>query len=332
MTRHLDTATLEAAAEVYRAHLSLPTQRHRRTMRPIGGRDWVLNNLYNATFKDEHELLVALVKDGMAGRSLAAFEATAKDRFTPREDAVFATLLAEKLAVTPDGRHIEGRRGTTQVGARQVGTRITRHGVKPAWWPIYAGEEAERAAGHVRAPGADGAGCDPLPPPGTLFIDETSHMGYGLVLATEVTNISIAGAIAAANGVVDLLDEGTGAGLLRAYSGSQPVDPDAAITGTLAATFVLTDPAFGGAADAAPGATATAAAVADDTSIDATVTVTHMRAWSSNDGATPLNAHIDGNAGTDAEAFIFNTVAFVAGATGSITSWTYTQPQGPTAT
>jgi len=332
MTRKLDTATLEGAAEVYRAHLGLPSRRHPRTGRWIAGREWALGNLYNASFKDEHLVLVEAIKQAMGGKPLAAFESAAKERFTPREDAVFAKLLAEKLAVTPDGKHIEGRRGTVQVGMRQVGTRITRHGVKPAWWPVYAGEDEERAAGHVRAPGADGPGCDPLPPPGTLFIDETSHMGYSLLLSTEVTNISIAAAIAAANALVDLFDEGTGAGLLRAYSGSQPVDPDAAITGTLAATFVLNNPAFGAAADAAPGAIATAGAVADDTSIDATVTVTHCRAWSSNDGATPLNAHDDGNAGTDAEAFIFNTVAFVAGATASITSWTWTQPQGPTAT
>lgn len=39
-------------------------------------------------------------------------------------------------------------------------------------------------------------------------------------------------------------DEGSGAGLLRIYTGSQPADADTAASGTLLLEFTLNDPAF----------------------------------------------------------------------------------------
>ena len=88
------------------------------------------------------------------------------------------------------------------------------------------------------------------------------------------------------------------------------------------------DPAFGAAADAAPGATATAGSVPrTDTSADATGTVTHCRASSSNDGVAVLDDHIDGEAGTSGADFNFNTVSIVSGATVELTSHTVTMPE-----
>jgi len=59
-----------------------------------------------------------------------------------------------------------------------------------------------------------------------------------LRLATSARN-------AAAKGVTDLIDAGTGPGTLKIYSGAQPATPGTAASGTLLATVVLTDPAFG---------------------------------------------------------------------------------------
>lgn len=141
------------------------------------------------------------------------------------------------------------------------------------------------------------------------------------------TRISNAAARAACDAVVDSLDGGAGAGLLRGYTGAQPADPDTAASGTLLFTLVLSDPAFGAAADNNPGGRATANSITSDTSADATGTLGYCRGWSSNDGSTPLNAIIDGEAGTSGADFNFNTVAIVSGATVSLTSWTVTMPE-----
>lgn len=52
---------------------------------------------------------------------------------------------------------------------------------------------------------------------------------------------------AATNGIVDRLDAGAGAGIVRVYTGAPPATPQAAVTGTLLVAFVLSDPAFGAA-------------------------------------------------------------------------------------
>lgn len=54
---------------------------------------------------------------------------------------------------------------------------------------------------------------------------------------------SLANALAAA--ARDLVDVGSGPGVVRVYSGSQPATPDNAATGTLLAEFTLADPSYG---------------------------------------------------------------------------------------
>ncbi len=333
MARTLDTSTLDLAATTWAGHLNLPDVFSKNNPDvAISGREWVMQSLFKAHFKDEFDYLMAKMRGRMGPDVLAEFEVETAERFTPRSDETLAELLAEKLAITPEGDHIPGKIGTAIVGSRVVGTRITRHGMKNATWNEYAGEKEERAAGNVREAGKDGMGADPFPPENTIFPDETAHMGYGLMFMALNTNVSIEFAQAGIDAAVDLLDEGTADGMLEGRDGSQPVDPNAAAVGNVLFALDLGTPAFGPASDAAPGALATAAAIADDVSADFTATLTYVRASSSNSVPTPLNDHIDGEAGTSGADFNFNTVAIVSGATVSMTAWTVTQPQGPTAT
>ena len=63
--------------------------------------------------------------------------------------------------------------------------------------------------------------------------------------------ISTAARNAACDAVVDLIDGGAGAGVLRIYSGAQPATPATSPSGTLLAEFTLSDPAFGAASSGA---------------------------------------------------------------------------------
>lgn len=334
MSRQLQTATLDAAAKDYAGHFLLPSTFSKKNPEiAIGGREWVMQNFYNIHFKDEFNYLLPKFKAQLGPDALADFEGDAVKRFTPRSNEVLADLLAGKLAITPDGDHIPGMIGTVQYGSRNVGQRITRHGKRGAYWPIYAGEEEERALGNVREKGKDGLGADPLPPETTMWMNETDHMGGPTELFTLVTNVSIAFAQAALDAGLALLDEGSVAGFLNGREGTQPVDPDAAESGVLLFSLTLTTPnPFGSATDAAPDALGTAATITDDVSADATNTLNYCRGNSSNALFTPLNPHIDGHADTSGGDFNFNTLAIVSGATVSMTSWTVTLPQGPTAT
>lgn len=65
------------------------------------------------------------------------------------------------------------------------------------------------------------------------------------------TRISTASRNAAANGIAALVDAGAGAGTVKIYTGSQPATGDTAESGTLLATFTLSDPAFGAASSGA---------------------------------------------------------------------------------
>ena len=334
MSRQLNIATLDAAAEDYAGAFLLPSTFSKiNSHMAIGGQEWVLQNLFNIHFMDEHDYLVNAIKGELGVKALARFEAEAAERFSPREDSVFAALLAEKLAIDPDGNHIPGKIGTVQFGSRDVGQRITRHGKQGAYWPVYAGEEEERALGHVREPGKDGPGTDPLPPESTMWMSELDHMGGPTELFTLVTNVSIAFAQASLDAGLALLDEGSVAGFINGREGTQPVDPNAAESGVLLFSLTLTTPnPFGSATDAAPDALGTAATITDDTTADATNTLNYCRGNSSNSLFTPLNPHIDGHADTSGGDFNFNTLAIVSGATVSMTAWTVTLPQGPTAT
>ena len=323
MARQLDTHTLDGAARHYAAHFLLSNRESPSGARFISGPSYVMQDFYNFDFRDEFDVLHDLIMQELGPRPRERFEALARERFTPREDAVFERVLREKLAITPDGEHIEGAIGTVQLGNRRVGVRhkvvqTRRFGEivlpKAVYWPVYAGEveERERGGGGVADPLPEGA--DPWP------IE---------IMAATNPNISAEVALLALDAIVDQLDEGTTAATIRGRSGAQPADPDATETGTLLFTLTMSDPAFGAAADNAPGALATAAAITDDSSADATGTLGYCRAGATGTGA---DDHIDGEAGASGADFNFNTVSIVSGSTVSMTSFTVTLPQGATAT
>ncbi len=328
--RELDTATLVGRAKHYASAFLNPVRE--RNGRPIDGPAYVMRDMFALTFKDEFDAVAAEIREWMSEKVMREFDRLAGDHFKPRDESVLKQLLADKLAIDMDGAHIPGKIGTTQViGRRLVGTksvevetrdsrvyrrmmgldkshRQTRTKVVPDYWPIYAGEIEERLAD---------SGVADLLPPGAV----------SLPIGATNTRISNECALLGCDAIVDNFDEGTGAAVNQGRTGSQPADPDTATTGTLLFTLVCSDPAFGAAADAAPGGRATASSITDDSSADATGTLGYCRASSTNDGATPLDDHIDGEAGTSGADYNFNTLSIVSGATVSLTSWTVTLPE-----
>ena len=140
--------------------------------------------------------------------------------------------------------------------------------------------------------------------------------------------LAIATTAAMCDAGVDRADSGTGAALLRIYTGAAPSNVDAAATGTLLGTLVMSDPAFGNAADFGSPATAsraTASAITSDTSADATGTAGYYRVWSSNDGATPLAAIMQGSAGEAADTtnLTLDDKNIVLGGTIAVSAFTF---------
>lgn len=132
--------------------------------------------------------------------------------------------------------------------------------------------------------------------------------------APSITN---AAASAAADAVLDLVDSGAGAGTLRIYSGTAPANADAALSGnTLLAQLTLSDPAFG----AASNGVATANAITQDSSADATGTATFFRVLDS-DGTVIFQGEV-GTSGSDLNLV---TTSITAGQPVSVSSLTYTQ-------
>jgi hypothetical protein len=142
-------------------------------------------------------------------------------------------------------------------------------------------------------------------------------------MTLSINNLS---AIEACDAIVDNCDNGTGVAqaTLIIYDGTPPALADTALSGnTVLAQLDMSNPAFGNAVDAAPGATATAAAISDDTSADNSGTATFFRIVD-RDG-TPI---IQGSVGTSGAELNLNSVAISAGALVSVTSLTVTMPEG----
>jgi len=320
-TRPMNTATLDAAARDWAGQWFLPSQFSRTNAKvAIGGRDWVLQSFYNAHFKDEFDYLLKKFKAQLGPDALKEFDKVAAERFTPRDDAVLEQLLAEKLAVNPAGEKIPGAVGTVEIGTVRVGTHAveveTPHSLQRRAL-LGLGKEHRETHTVIR------------PKFARVFAGQEHLFGVG----AQNMNMAAVTAILGLDALLDDLDSGTGAAVIEGRSGAQPVDPDAATTGTLLFSLVMTDPAFAGASDQADGTVqAAASAIADDTSADATATLGYCRVSSTNDSITPLDPKIDGEAGTSAADFNFNTVAIVSGATVSMTSYTVTLSQGTTAT
>lgn len=128
---------------------------------------------------------------------------------------------------------------------------------------------------------------------------------------------------AARNAMVDSLTalfNAGGAGYIQVRTGSPPTAPADADTGTLLATLTFSATSFG----AGVAGVATANAITSDTSIDASGTAGHFRI-KNNAGTCVAQGTVTatGNGGD----MTFDSIAFVAGGTAAITSFTITQPE-----
>ena len=139
-------------------------------------------------------------------------------------------------------------------------------------------------------------------------------------------SIANAQALQAADAFVDACDLGSTnpQATLIIYDGTPPTLVDSALAGnTVLAQLDMSNPAFGAAADATPGATATAGAIASDTVADATGTATFFRILDRNN--VP---RIQGAVATSGAELNLNSTAIQVSATVSVTSLTVTMPEG----
>lgn len=336
MARELNVATLNSMADWLASQWLRQTSVRSRTVEGLYvlGPEYVLQELYKFDYKDEFEHVLARMRSNLGGDRLKEFDDAWKSRAAPRTDKEHAEILAEKLAIDPDGKHISGKVGRVQIASRYIGDRlvevesdeslrfrrknkldkshrVTRWKMVPYYWPIYAGETEERIAGSDAV--------DPLPP-------GTPSPGIG-ALNFRISNEA---ALAGLDAVVDRLDEGTAPGFVDGRSGTQPADVDTAVTGTRLFVCIGSDPFFGAAADDDPGAIATAGSISDDTSADATNTLGYCRVSAADTGAptTAIDDHMDLEAGTSGADINFNTLSIVSGGTVSITSFTVRLPEG----
>lgn len=138
-----------------------------------------------------------------------------------------------------------------------------------------------------------------------------------------MANVRLANATqqAAGDAVVDSIDAGAGAGTISIYDGTQPADANTALSGqTLLAELTFSDPAFGATNTSG---VATASAITDDSSANATGTASWARIEDSDN-----NTIFDCDVGTSGATINLNTVSIVSGGTVSITSFTITMPDG----
>jgi len=120
------------------------------------------------------------------------------------------------------------------------------------------------------------------------------------------------------------IDAGTAA-VINIYSGTAPANADAALSSnTLLAQMTCSATAFIGITDTGSAARATFAAIAPDTSADASGTATFWRLLTQNVGTVILQ----GTVGTSTADLVLNTTAITAGSQVSITSATIDMPEG----
>lgn len=140
------------------------------------------------------------------------------------------------------------------------------------------------------------------------------------------TLISNAAAILANDAIVDSLDTGTGACHLKIYSGTVPTNSDDALGAqVLLADLVMSATAFGNSTDLNPGARATANAITDDSSADATGTATFFRLVRGAATVGTVQGAVTATGGGG--QLELNTVSIVAGALVQVTALTATHPE-----
>jgi len=125
---------------------------------------------------------------------------------------------------------------------------------------------------------------------------------------------------AACDGIVDAIDGGTPPGRIEHRVGSQPTNVNDASSGTLLGTQLFSNPAFG----AASTGVATASAIANDSSADASGTAGYFRIYTGAGGDTAALAQ--GNTSTSGADLNFDNNVIVAGGVIAISAFTITVP------
>lgn len=125
---------------------------------------------------------------------------------------------------------------------------------------------------------------------------------------------------AACNGIVDAVDGGTPPGRIEHRTGAQETNVSDASSGTLLGTNLFSNPAFGSSSSGV----ATASAISNDSSADASGTAGHFRVYTGAGGDTA--ALFQGNTSTSGADMNFDNNVIVAGGVIAITSFTVTVP------
>lgn len=122
----------------------------------------------------------------------------------------------------------------------------------------------------------------------------------------------------AANTACDAMAALANSGRLKIYDGTQPATADTAVTSQVVlADLTMNATAFGSAV----AGVATANAITQDSSADATGTATWFRLYKS-DNSTVI---CDGSVGTSSADLVLNSVAISSGAAVSVTAFTLTE-------
>jgi len=326
--RALDTKTLRGAA-IYWAEQyqkrdipGLGTRDPEKMGVWKGGRSLAMSQMYRCGTMDEFEYILTVMDEILENTVVRGeWERSKREYFSHRDPELHAQILADHYAIYPDGTHIPGKIGKVQVGQRQVGVepRVEierdipktvmqlwfptrrpiiheRHYIHRVRWPVYAGEMIEREAN------PDGADHITANPEGYEKFIEASKV---YALDPSINNLCV---LAALDAITARADLGSTAATIRGLDGSQPALVDDAETGTLGFECTMNATSFGAAADTTPGGTCTAAAVTDDSSADATITLSYCRIRTNGSGVDDI---MDGSAGTASANFIFNTVSII---------------------
>lgn len=128
------------------------------------------------------------------------------------------------------------------------------------------------------------------------------------------------------NGMADaidvVIDQGTGAGVLNIYTGSQPANPQTSTTGTLAVSPAFQSPPFGAAA---AGVITLQGTPSEAIAGGGPHTVAWFRISDSDD--TPATAgQMDGTVGTATSDLIVNNTSFGSSDTFTLDTFTITVP------
>jgi hypothetical protein len=129
---------------------------------------------------------------------------------------------------------------------------------------------------------------------------------------------------AAVDAITARIDSGSGPGVLRIYSGSQPAGPGSAPTGTLLAEFTLSDPSFAAASGGSAALDVTPAV--NDPLANNSGTAGWARFLTSTEAAGTGLGVMDGGVGTSGQMINLDSTTITSGQPVTINSGSITMP------